>query len=324
MVQFHGLRFIPGLATILENDFGGGYQANVFFRNPNGTPLVGTDAGTEFPQVELVDDLGLKQGLLWNPELGRNLLEAFAFYRLHFDYNLTGGGTPLIFDSSFPDRVEILSNSILLGADYDTTVQDKVHKTWDGLYAEATGEWGPGFLFNSIGNANYYRLNLTAHGFRTLYTSSQPNGRNLFSVYAGDFFAADYAGGSSIPIYIQQTIGGRYPRYGVADAVRGFEPGAYDTQLKVVNNLELRVTGPAVIWPSFLPGAYVFFDTGYYDGYFGDPGNTPGGMIGSVGIGLFADLLDLANATVYLGFPVIGRRVDGSPYAIEAHFSLQF
>ncbi len=331
VLQYKGLTIVPGLETILENDAGAGYQYNYFFRNANGAPVVGSDAGTAFSQFEVVDDLGIRQGILWNPKLRRNLLEGFAFYRFHYDYDYQDPTqNQLIFQSSFPDARQALFNSLMGGFSYNTTVQDKIHATWNGTYGEASAEWGPRAFLNTIGQADFYRLNLTAWGFKTFYTSTTKTKANLFSLYGAYQVRVDYAGGSSIPIYVMQTFGGRYfhLRYGLGDAVRGFEQGAYDTNFKAAVNFDLRATGPGVYWPLLIhgyliPGLYTFLDGGYYNDYFGDPAGTPGGFLVSTGVGAYVDVLGLGNVTALIGFPLYGRRVDGAPYALVFHFHLQ-
>ena len=331
VLEYKGFTIVPGLETILENDAGAGYQYNYFFRNSNGSPVVGSDTGTTFSQFEAVDDLGIRQGILWNPKLRRNLLEGFAFYRFHYDYDYRDPTqNQLIFQSSFPDDPQTLINSAMVGLDYNTTVKDKIHATWNGTYGEASAEWGPRGFFNSIGQADFYRLNLTAWGFKTFYTSATKSNANLFSLYGAYQVRVDYAGGSSIPIYVMQSFGGRYShlRYGLGDAVRGFEQGSYDTNFKAAVNFDLRATGPGIYWPVLIhgyliPGLYTFLDGGYYNGYFGDPTNSPGGFLASTGVGVYLDVLGLGNVTALVGFPLYGSRVDQAPYALVFHFHLQ-
>lgn len=325
---------IPGVATILEMTAGGGYEQENFWRNKSGVPITNPNYATAGPggtdisiynRVQAISDLGIRQGILYSPKLDRNVLEAFAFYRFHYGRYLPNAPGELIFNSPFPDRNGILSNSVMAGLDYNTLTYDKVHKTYKGIYAETSIEWGPRFFLNNIGDANFLRWNFTGNLFRTLYTSSNGKGMNRFSLYAGDHFAADYATGSSIPIYVQQSFGGRVLTEGLGgDSVRGFEVGAWGTQLKLVNNLEIRAVGPAILFPSVAPGLYAFFDSGYYNGYFHDPANTPGGFLASVGAGVYLVSLDLADVTALIAFPVYGQRIDRAPYNVTFHFSLQF
>ena len=92
----------------------------------------------------------------------------------------------------------------------------------------------------------------------------------------------------------------------------------------VLNNLELRLVGPAVIWSDLVPAVFIFVDTAYYNGFFMDPNNTPGGFIGSTGAGIYLDFFGLCNFNLYFAYPFAGTRVDGSAYSISAAFNLAF
>ena len=327
-VLYNGFRIIPGLNTILENDFGAGYEYDNFYRKPDGSLYWGPSglgSPVVFDRLEVLEGLGIRQGILWDNARNRNLLEGFLFYRLHFDRNYpAAGANPLVFQSDFPDSSQILSNSLLAGLSASTLQRDSVHKTWDGLYGEASVQWAPSFFFNGIGKSDFFRLNATLKGFKTLYAAPAEGDFNTFSLYVGDFISIDYAGGPSIPFYVMESTGGLDPRTTTDDWVRGFETGSYNATFKVVNNFDIRAQGPAVMWPSVVPGVYAFTDAGYYSGFARDPANTPGGFLASVGAGAYLDFFDLANATAWMGLPVYGHRVDGAPYSINFDFNLDF
>ncbi len=325
-VLYNGFKIIPGLDTIIEDDLGAGYETDNYYRYPNGSLYSGPSgdgSSVLFDRLEIVEGLGIRQGILWDQSRKRNLVEGFLFYRLHYDKSYAGAGS-LLAQSGVPDRGQILSNSLMAGVSASTLVKDNVHKTWDGLYGEASVQWGPSFFFNSIGNADFYRLNTTLKGFRTLYASPTTGDSNFFSIYVGDFISVDYTGGGSIPYYVQESTGGLDPRATTDDWVRGFETGSYGTTFKAVNNFDIRFQGPAVIWPSVVPGLYAFTDAGYYNGFAGDPANTPGGFLASAGVGGYLDFFDLTNVTGYLAFPLYGHRIDNASWAISFHFHLDF
>ncbi len=327
-VLYNGFRIFPGLNTILENDSGAGYEYDNFYRNSDGTPYWGPSgigSPVVFNRLEVLEGFGIRQGILWDKSRDRNLLEGFLFYRLHFDRNYPAAGVnQLVFQSGFPDSGQILSNSILAGLSASTLQKDAVHKTWDGLYGEASVQWAPAFFFNGIGKSDFFRLNATVKDFTTLYAAPSNGDFNAFSLYVGDFVSIDYAGGGSIPFYVMESTGGLDPRSTTDDWVRGFETGSYDTTFKVVNNFDIRAQGPALMWPSVVPGMYAFTDAGYYNGFAKDPSNTPGGFLASAGVGAYLDFFDLANVTAWLAFPVYGRRVDGAPYSVNFDFNLDF
>ena len=325
-ILYDGIKLFPGLDTIMETDLGAGYEVDNYYRNPDNTPYFGPSGDGSpvlFDRLEILSGLGIRQGILWDQARSRNLLEGFVFYRLHFDKNYASSNS-LISQSALPDRGQILSNSLIAGLSASTVVEDDVHKTWDGLYGEVSVQWGPSFFLNGIGNADFFRLNVKFKGFKTLYSAPETGKWNFFSVYLGDFISLDYAGGSSIPFYVQESTGGLAPRATTDDWVRGFETGSYGTMLKAVNNFDIRFQGPAVMWPSVVPGLYVFSDQGYYSGFSGDPSGTPGGVLASVGVGGYLDFFDLTNLTGYLAFPVYGHRIDGASWVISFHFHLGF
>lgn len=327
-ILFDGLRPFPGLDTILETDVGAGWQTNYFYRNPNGSPYTGPgETPASFDQAEFLDDIGVRQGLVRDGERKRNLLEIFLFYRLHYDRNfptMEGEGS-LLYDSAFPDRREILANALHAGLAVNTVSVDLIHKTHSGIYAEASAEWGPRCLFNGIGGADYYRLNATFKSFLPIFALSDAKGaRNLLSLYAAEFLGVDYAGGGSVPIFVFESYGGRYPRWSNSPTVYGLEEGLYGADFKALENLEFRLLGPAIGSRDVVPGLFAFLDTAWYDGYFMDPTGAPGGYLASAGGGVILDFLNLADLNAYFAYPILGRRVDGQAYYLGFGFSLAF
>jgi len=163
-----------------------------------------------------------------------------------------------------------------------------------------------------LGASDFWRINFSTKTFWRLYEARPEAEKNVFTIYAGSYFSIDYADARSrMPLYVMQTFGGTELREGLADSVRGFEKYSWDTQLKIVHNFDLRFN---------LPVIYSFCGSLYW----GDPWRTPGGFIGSTGIGLFLDLLDFAYVHVYTNFPLIGERIDGAPVALDLAIRLHF
>jgi hypothetical protein len=162
-IFYKGLRLAPGLDTILQDDLGAGYETDNYYRNPGGTLYwgpSGTGSPVVFNRLEILEGIGIRQGILWDNSRNRNLMEGFLFYRIHYDQNYpTAGATQYIFQSGLPDANQILSNSVIVGLSATTLAKDNVHKTRDGLYGEVSFQWGPRWLFNSIGNADFLRMN---------------------------------------------------------------------------------------------------------------------------------------------------------------------
>jgi hypothetical protein len=53
-------------------------------------------------------------------------------------------------------------------------------------------------------------------------------------------------------------------RAGFGDALRGIDRYRYDTNLKFVDNLELRFNGHSIIWSNVYPVLVAFYDIGYF------------------------------------------------------------
>jgi len=327
-VLFNGIRLAPGVETIIEDDLGAGYETDNFYTNSDGTPYSGpTGDGSPVPfdRLQVLEGLGVRQGITWDPGRNRNLVDGFLFYRFHFDRNFPSpAGGQLLFQSAFPDRNQILSNSVIGGFSFSTLSKDDLHKTRDGWYGETSVQWGPSFLFNSMGGADFLRLNATLLGFRTLYKAPASGDANLLSVFLAGFTSVDYTTGASIPFYVLESTGGLHPRTSTDDWVRGFETGSYATTFKAVTNFEVRVLGPSIVWPSLVPAVYAFLDAGYYSGFYHDPAATLPGAVASVGAGALIDFFDLFDLNGYVAAPIYGRRVDGATLATSIGFDLTF
>lgn len=94
---------------------------------------------------------------------------------------------------------------------------------------------------------------------------------NLLGAYLGDFASFDYLFGNDVPLSALQSFGGSHQgspqvaRVGLGGAMRGIDSGRYDTNLKFVDNLELRLDGPALLRPDTYPILVAFADSGFFD-----------------------------------------------------------
>ena len=318
VVSYTGLEIWPGRTTSIDLKFGAGFEREVFYRYADGTPYSGAyeSGDVDFDTAGGVVDLGIVQGIV--PKL-----DAFLFLRAAYRYNIDNGST--VFNSAFADRGGALTNSLLAGVSYSNVRENADHKTRNGLYAEASMEWGPGFLANSlVGESDYLRLNSVAKAFLTLFDAAPEREKNLFSIYLGDYLSVDWATGTAIPIMVQQTFGGRSIRKGLGGSLRGYENRSYDTRFKLVNNLEARFVGPALGLKDLVPLAAVFVDAGYYAGLEGAAVDPGPGFLASVGGMLSVDVLDLAYLGATFTAPLAGSRVDGKNFEIKVRLSLHF
>lgn len=341
--------WVDGVETMLQATFGGGYEGLGTFRAFDYTPntveadTADPNGNLEFNSPNFQWQLGLRQGIVWDPAEQRNLLEAFLYYRGRYDRYLNGrhywgsdDGEIAAIEASHQawqsayvgsDAYGIFGNSLFTGLSYDRLHRNRRSKAYDGTYAEASFELSP-YLPSVMGASDFWRVNFSTKTFRTLYEARPEAAKNVFTIYAGSYFSIDYADARrQMPLYVMQSFGGTELREGLADSVRGFEKYSWDTQLKIVHNFDLRFNLPVLYslrGRDLLPGFVVFFDLGYGALYWNDPSNTPGGFLGSTGIGLFLDLLDITSVHLYAHFPLIGDRIDGAPAAFDLSIRVHF
>jgi hypothetical protein len=333
-VGYRGLALLPGADTTFWVYGGGGYEWMTYYRDASGALLapasITPDTNTTFVRYEGAWRLGMEQGFAWNERTKTNLFEAFAFYRGRYDANeISASIVPTLYNSGLPDASAGLLNTLQAGVAYDDLLFDAKHKTKSGFNAEATAEWGPGFFLNAIvGNSDYVRLNAMARGFIPLYDIAPDSAGNLLSIYAGDYFSVDYAmgfNGAPVPVFIRQTFGGRDQNTGLGHAVRGVDTAAYDTNLKVVNNLEVRANLPALYFADLVPGVVVFVDAGYYAQVGeGLSAPVPSGFVASTGAGVYIDIFDLGSLAFYYDYRLDGTNADGTNTKFAIEFGMHF
>ena len=130
-------------------------------------------------------------------------------------------------------------------------------------------------------------------------------------MYAGDFVSVDWVTGDAVPLNVRQSFGGRSPRTGLGGAVRGVDSGSLDGYFKAVNNLEVRLLGPALFLPTIVPGLVVYLDAGLFSSA-GCPRPEAWGFVASTGAGVFVDLFGFAQLTLYVHYRLVGENADGS------------
>lgn len=335
-IGYTGLELLEGRDTTIWLWAGGGWEQMPFYRTADGTmageyldlatgtvspmptfvPPLDADDDPFYQRAEAKWQLGIVQGIVAAPEDRPDLVVGFLYYRGRWGAHLEQGR--LIADTptyDFPDQDGILQHSLLAGAAYQGVVKN-AHTVKSGIAAEASVEWGP---FNP---ADFLRLNASARFFLPLYDAAPERDRNLFSVYAGDFVAVDWITGDAVPLNIRQSFGGQSPRTGLGGAVRGVDSGSLDGYFKVVNNLEVRLIGPALFTPGIVPGLVVYLDAGCF-GSAGSPGPAAGGFVASTGAGVFVDLFGFAQLTGYLHWRLPGTGVNANGSALT-YFDLDF
>lgn len=348
-VGYRGWSLLPGVQTIFWIYAGGGWEGEHYYRDASGAFLpagsIGSGTDASFNRIEGAWRLGMEQGFAWNPRTSTNLLEAFLFYRGRYDINQGLDMLPRAPSTAvLPDRDGSLLNTLQLGLGYDDLLTG-THRTRDGVRVETTAEWGPPWLLNSVpGSSDFLRFNGQLTWFLKLYDAEPDRARNLFSVYAGEYLSADYAAalnGTRVPLYVRQTFGGRSQNTALGSQVRGVDKGAFDGNLKAVNNLEVRVNLPAIpsqgiaamilppalssLVPDVTPGLLVYFDAGWYD-QVGEPGITTAasGFVAATGSGAYVDVPGLGFVLVYVEYRLDAPNAAGDRLRLALEFGAQF
>lgn len=347
-VGYRGLPLVPGNQTTFWAYAGGGYEGEHSYRDQNGALLspgqIGgsgslPNADPAFNRIEAAWRLGIEQGFVWNPRTSTNLLGGFFFYRGRYDLNQAAAGSLLTLPSLgiLPDRDGSFLNTFQAGLAYDDLLTNG-HRVRSGPSAELTAEWGPPWFFNTIqGQSDFVRFNASFTWFVPLFDADPERPLNVFSVYLGEFFAADYAiglNGVPVPLSIRQNFGGRDQNTGLGAQVRGVDKAAYDTNLKAVNNLEVRVNLLALPMPAFLaglvpfvvPGVVAYFDCGFYD-QVGEPGfSSPvPGFVAAAGAGVFVEVPGLGTLLAYVEYRLDSENAAGDRLRLFVlEFGMQF
>jgi hypothetical protein len=332
-IGYRGLPLLPSADTTIWAYIGGSYKWMSYYRDSAGNLIApgalaapgSADPG--FTRIEGAWRLGIEQGFAWNPRTKTNLLEAFVFYRGRADANQITAGD-LLYASSIPDRAGMLLNSIQLGFACDDVLSDARHKSRDGISAEVSAEWGPRFFFNTLaGDSDYLRFNATFSWFLPLFDAAPDRPVNLFNVYLAEYLSLDYAVGlaAPVPLFVRQSFGGRDQVDGLGGQVRGVDSGSLDTNLKAVNNLEIRLNLRPMVLPDIVPGLVAFWDSGYYN-QVGEAGIAApkSGFVTTVGAGAFLNFLDLGTGALYMTYRLDDVNADGKQIGFMVEFGLHF
>ncbi|HEY9054193.1 MAG TPA: hypothetical protein VIO60_05180 [Rectinemataceae bacterium] len=282
----------------------GGYEDRLILRDDDADPIAKPAAlganWFNWPNAQVdagpVYSMALAGG-------GGARLEAFFLARGRWELNSSSLST-----AHFPDSRGLLGVSALAGAGVDAVMKDpsRMLSGWGG---EVSFEAAPSFLSFQGGN-DFYRLSGFLEGYLPLYSSSEDDLRAI-SLYAAGYLAGDWAFGSSIPLYVLTSFGGRKLRDGLGDSIRGYQGWGYEASAKAEASFDLRLVGPSLFKVAGLrPIAYIFGDAGWYGGLYDCPSLADSdGILFSAGAGAALDILDFA----YLGLRAGWRFTIGDP-----------
>jgi hypothetical protein len=296
-LTYTGLSPYPAGDTKVRLLAGGGYENGILLRDPaNGDPWDADADGLAFDTPNFQWGLAFIQGLSRRAD-GDNLVEIFAEYRSRYDIH-SNEGQP---DAVFADMHGLFGNSVMGGVSYDSRERN-AHNAIRGAYAEASAEWGPGFVNAST---DFWRVSGQLRGFLPVFDLPSDDG-NLFSAYLAGFAGVDLSDGEAVPMYVNESFGGRELRDSLGDCVRGYPDKSYDSSFKSVANVELRLLGPTLGLDSIVPVLYGFFDAGWYSGFSGSANySSASGMLASTGGGAAIDFAGAVQLGAYAGMTLV-------------------
>jgi hypothetical protein len=303
-----GLRLIPGVDTVFWVSAGGGYQSENYFAGADDAVPPADPDTVRYTSLNADWRLGVAQGILFNYEQKRNLLELLLLYRGKYQHYLDPNGVL----AGLPDSDGLLQNSLFTGLVFDNVLADLAFATRRGVYAAAGAEFAPRAFGNSaLGASDFTRLSLIACGYLPVLAT------RAVSIYLGGRVLYDHLFGEDawIPLSARASFGalpkvpiGENPLRGLGGALRGIADDRFDGFLKLAGSADLRLHFPALtLFNLVTPGLIAYFDAGVYDHLSRRLRFNP--VYGSTGLGL---------ALYGMGFDIV---LYGSYFINENRFS---
>ena len=312
-VEYTGLSLIPGQKTSLETIITGGWlKQDSYYTGSYDNRLVPVSlfdyTNAMFKTGFIQDIIGIRQGFIANSRNGKNLLEAFLYYKGRWEGHYTSGGNSPWFMNltDNPEQESVFQSSIIAGTAYNGRFRNH-HGVLDGLNADLRSEYAPGGMNTA---ADYYCLTGEVQGYLPLFDLNPESRMNTFSIYLADRIRAAYTDGS----YRTYSI-----RLENAAEVRGIEKVRMDSKFTAVNNFEIRFNLPSLFIPDIKPGLLTYFDAGYY---YED--SSYSGTVLSTGAGLYVDLFGAFQGGIRYNYLVNGEKMDTRLSSINMMFTFYF
>lgn len=346
-VGYRGARIFDEHTTDIQLMFGAGYIQRKLWQDP--VTGESTEAMWEKPityDVFVLDwALRFKQGFLhspWDPEA--DLLTLTLAYEGKYEQNMDSikkGVDKTNWNGAFPINTldgylvgndvseiypDLLGNHRFLGTNFNVgllvdLMTDDV-ETNDGLLFSLDFDWSPYALNAALdGWADFYSIVFNAVGATTLY-QYKPADISWFSLQLVDRFNINWTSGDMVPVYAQKlgSLGRK---------IRGYANYSYNTELTIVNNLDLRFTSP----PLGVEGLYIrlnlFFDMGYGAGRYYNTSITPEkgfNFIASTGAQISFCVFDFIDLGFQVAYLINGRNYakGDTPLSTGFFFFLDF
>jgi hypothetical protein len=260
-----GWDLFAGVDMILWASVGGGWQGNRYFSGDDDNTMEPPDPDDARYGNRNVDwRFGVAQGIVFNPDQERNLVELLLLYRgKYHDYSDDNG---VLF--GLPEANGLLQHSLTAGLLFDNVSEDKASLNSRGIYGVLSAEFAPEWLGNSaLGRSNFWRLSLGLTGYQPLLDRPQ------LSIYLAGRVLFDRIFGDQVPVSILGTIGtlekvpiGANPRRALGGTLRGIYGSRYDGFVKLTGNFDVRLHFPALtLFQLATPVAVAYIDAGLYD-----------------------------------------------------------
>jgi hypothetical protein len=320
---YDGMSLIEGNKTELQLLFGVGYSQRKTWQSPVDGSVI-TENPLIYDLFHTNSVIQFSQGLLQSPVAGKDLWTAYAGvegnFEIYKDSMVVGedrqNGSTTYTVSSISDWFSSYGSSPTDNAYYTdlgnngdamlgTTLfsgirldmMDDKMVTQDGMESDFSLRIGPSFLNSFLaGTASFYSLTSNTVVAKTVFSLKDEKDLNMFSVVALDRFNMNWTDGDAVPMYAQEPVS-------LGRKVRGYNSWTYNSQLTVVNNLDLRFSGPEILIDGLFPRVNLFFDVGFGTGNYFNTTNFATNFLASTGVqgtvSLF-DFIDLGYQIAYL------------------------
>ncbi len=323
---------IDGNSTDLLLISGGGYTQRQLWRDETGAVL---DTYADIGAVDLGEDarkfnvitgelkILFEQGIFWSEATDDDLVTIQIGYKGRYEQYLENvGGATSYFTTTgiaYPEAADqLISNTLAGELRLETVVSEKV--TARGIDVSIGVDYAPLWMLNDLlgDGVDYFAAQATIEGYLPLMQlKNEEETKSLFALYFADRIRADFLQGDSVPVYAQKESS-------LGHKMRGFESFSYATSLNVVNNFDLRITGPEIISGLF-PRAAVFCDVGYYMGHYNNTsGITDEGLLLSAGGEFALSIMDFLNAGIRANYALMGDTLTTEEFSTDIFLTLHY
>ena len=320
--------FLEHRDTILRLTAGGEVNWVSYYRDENDLYTENNDFDFTYTRLNANWGFGIEQGLVWNNKADKNLLSLFLRYKATrvWNFNMLDQDS-VLFDSIRPDKDGVLYNTFIASLILDNTLYSNETGLLKGFFSELSAETAPKWFFNDIiGVADFTKIFMRIKYFHPVYETEQ--NKIIKAIYLGNSAGIDYSFGNYIPLPARYSFGIHAPSGSASGGmVRGFERRRFDSELKIINNFDIRFIMPQVKTKNgtklLRAGFLSFLDVCYFDNLEGYKDNDSGVLM-TAGFSLFSEILFSGNCVFTVGFPIIGERLDRSSFGIALDYGLRF